>query len=165
MNEPVKTCPSCYLDNQKDASFCARCTCDILAVEPGVPSAGAQVAPASAPPSSEISGTAAANVAASGDTLEMVVGNQSHECRDGDIIGRAGTIACHLFEGLLTVSGEHIKVLKKDGRWCIIILGQNMTQMDGRPLTRGQSEFLTGEHRLQLSRQCEIILRVSTTRS
>lgn len=99
----------------------------------------------------------------------MVIGNQSHVCRDGDIIGRAGTVACEFFDGVRTASGQHpvsrqhVKVIRRDGRWCIIMLSnQTTTQFDGRPFVKGQSEFLTGEHRLQLSTQCEISLRVST---
>jgi hypothetical protein len=97
--------------------------------------------------------------------LEMVIGTTVYECKDGDLIGREGNIASDVFVGLSTVSRQHLKVLKREDDWSIVMLSdQTTTQLDGRPLSKGQLELLTGEHRLRLSMQCEITLRVSGRR-
>jgi hypothetical protein len=193
MSDRVKICEVCRHENDENSAICASCgqpISHIVAVEPlgevlpdSTPSPSDIICPKcgeknQAPtlicsrcqavlPRSGLNSPVPAADSPAEERFEVLIGNHTHECKDGDIIGRDGTIACHLFQSLLTVSGQHVKVLKKDGRWCIVMLsGQTTTQIDGRPLRKGQIEFVTGEHRLRLSSQCEISLRLQTpTRS
>jgi predicted component of type VI protein secretion system len=91
------------------------------------------------------------------------VGAQKFECRDGDFIGREGTVGCQVFSGIGTVSRRHVSLSLRDGQWFLTALAgvQNITQLDGRELPRGVPQPLTGEHMLKMSTQCEVRLKVS----
>ena len=153
---PKKVCPLCGAINEFFALLCggAGCGNDLSAVVPS-------------------GGTSAANKAAAQPTvapaapalpvLLLSVGAQNFECRDGDFIGREGTVGCQVFSGLGTVSRRHVSVTLRDGQWFLTALAgvQNITQLDGRELPRGVPQPLTGEHTLKMSTQCEVRLKVT----
>ena len=95
--------------------------------------------------------------------LFLVVGQQSYECHDGDILGRQGTLASNVFSEIKTVSRQHAALTKRNQSWFITVNRgvQNITQLDGRQLQCGVPEPLTGEHNLQMSSQCFVKLRVT----
>lgn len=151
-----KVCPLCGTVNEFFALLCggAGCGNDLSAVTPSggsVPVAQpAEIPPAApAPP-----------------RLVLAVGAQSFECREGDIIGREGTVGCQVFSGIGTVSRRHVSFSQRDGQWFITAQSgvQNITQLDGRELPRGTPQPLTGEHTLRLSTQCEVKLRVESSK-
>jgi ribosomal protein S27E len=107
-----------------------------------------------------------ANVSASIETttvLEMIVGTQNYQCRNGDILGRSGTLAADIFQGIDTVSSRHVLLTKEGGKWFVTVFAgvQNTTQLDDQELRRGVRYALCGEHRLRMSQGCEVILRFS----
>jgi hypothetical protein len=95
--------------------------------------------------------------------LEMVMGTQTFECRNGDILGKEGTLASQIFQGIGTVSRRHVLVTQEDGKWSLTVFAgvQNATQLDGQELRRAVPYALTGDHQLKLSYACEVSLRVS----
>lgn len=155
---PRKVCPLCGTINESYALLCSGAGCgnDLSAVTPSggtaTPASAATLAatPASAPPATPT------------PALHLTVGAQRFACRDGDIIGREGTVGCQLFAGLGTVSRRHVALAQRDGHWFLTALAgvQNTTQLDGRELARGIPQPLTGEHSLRLSTQCEVRLKV-----
>lgn len=150
-----KVCPLCGVVNESFAFLCggAGCGNDLSAVVPsgGTPPAKVPEQPAAAPASPALPG------------LTLSVGAQNFDCRDGDIIGREGTVGCQVFSGLGTVSRRHVSFTQRDGQWFLTALAgvQNITQLDGRELPRGAPQPLTGEHTLKMSTQCEVRLKVS----
>lgn len=149
-----KICPLCSTANESFALLCegAGCGNDLSAV------AASGGAPVSVQPSAPPAPAPAA------PSLLLSVGAQQFECRDGDIIGREGTVGCQVFAGIGTVSRRHVSFAQRDGQWFITALAgvQNITQLDGRELPRGAATPLTGEHSLRMSTQCEVRLRVAS---
>lgn len=149
-----KVCPLCGAVNESFALLCggAGCGNDLSAVVPsgGTPAKQVPEPPAAAPASPAL------------PALLLSVGAQSFECRDGDFIGREGTVGCQVFTGLGTVSRRHVSLARRDGQWFLTALAgvQNITQLDGRELPRGVPQPLTGEHALKMSTQCEVKLKV-----
>lgn len=150
-----KICPLCGTANEAFALLCdgPGCGNDLSAV---TPSGGGRAV------ENDSSATANAPAAAQFPTLHLAVGGQNFECRDGDIIGREGTIACQIFSGVGTVSRRHVTLTRRDRQWFVTVLPgvQNITQLDGRELPRGTPEPLTAEHTLKMSTQCEVKLKV-----
>ncbi|MBI2924308.1 MAG: hypothetical protein HYY24_01235 [Verrucomicrobia bacterium] len=100
--------------------------------------------------------------------LWLVVGDQSFECKNGDVLGRAGTVACQVFTGIPTVSRQHVALELRGEIWHAINLppqtsgaGKRITEIDGREVPIGSAVPLTGEHVLRLSTRCEVRIRVS----
>ncbi|MEQ2006447.1 MAG: FHA domain-containing protein [Limisphaerales bacterium] len=150
-----KVCPLCGTVNEFFALLCggAGCGNDLSAVVPsgGAPAAErAQAQSAATPASPALPG------------LLLSVGAQNFECRDGDTIGREGSVGCQIFSGIGTVSRRHVSFTQCDGQWFVTALAgvQNITQLDGRELPRGAPQPLTGEHTLKMSTQCEVRLKV-----
>jgi hypothetical protein len=152
-----KVCPLCGTVNESFAFLCggAGCGNDLSAVVPsgGIPRENSPGQPAAAPASPAL------------PSLLLSVGSQNFSCRDGDIIGREGTVGCQVFSGIGTVSRRHVSFTQRDGQWFITALAgvQNITQLDGRELPRGAAQPLTGEHTLRMSTQCEVKLRVANS--
>ena len=150
-----RICPLCGTANEAFALLCdgPGCGNDLSAV---TPSGGARAA------ENIFSATANAPAAAQFPTLRLTVGTQNFECRDGDIIGREGTIACQIFSGVGTVSRRHVTLTRREQQWFVTVLPgvQNITQLDGRELPRGTPHPLTAEHTLKMSTQCEVKLKV-----
>ena len=153
---PRKVCPLCGTINESYSLLCcgAGCGNDLSAVTPS----GGAATPA---PAAALAATPAA-ASPSAPTLHLTVGARQFECRDGDIIGREGTVGCQIFAGLGTVSRRHVALAQRDGQWFLTALAnvQNTTQLDGRELPRGLPQPLTGDHSLRLSTQCEVRLQV-----
>lgn len=147
-----KVCPLCGTVNEFFALLCggAGCGNDLSAV---MPSGGA---PAAEPPPAQRAEPPAL------PALVLSAGAQSFACRDGDIIGREGTVGCQVFSGIGTVSRRHVSLTRCGDRWFVTALAgvQNITQLDGRELPRGVPQPLTSEHTLRMSTQCEVRLRV-----
>jgi len=94
--------------------------------------------------------------------LFLVIGRENFECKDGDTLGREGTLARSFFSGIGTVSRRHASLTHRNGCWFVTVSPtvQNMTQLDGRELPRGVDQPLSGEHILKLSTQCEVRLTI-----
>lgn len=94
--------------------------------------------------------------------LILVAGKREMECKDGDILGRQGTVASDVFTGSNTVSRRHVVISQKDGRWFVVIPEdvKNVTQLDGRELPKGVPQELSGDHELTMSTKCMILLKV-----
>ena len=149
---PRKVCPLCGTINESYALLCSGAGCgnDLSAV---TPSGGTATPVPAATPAAASPATPA---------LHLTVGAQRFACRDGDIIGREGTVGCQIFAGLGTVSRRHVALAQRDGQWFLTALAgvQNTTQLDGRELPRGVPQPLTGDHSLRMSTQCEVRLKV-----
>ena len=190
MSRLVKICRACKTENPGNArGFCAHCGQPLAGVEPEeiddisagqvldsasseglakCPSCGGMTRPftmcdhcnAELP---EASSATSASPPIEGTKLEMIMGTQNFECRNGDVLGRSGTLASNVFKGIDTVSNRHVLVTQEAGKWKVtVFVGvQNTTQLDGEELRRGVSYPLSGEHRLRMSHACEVTLRVS----
>ncbi len=154
-----KVCPLCGTVNEFFAFLCggAGCGNDLSGV---VPSGGTPAAEPAAPP------VVAASAVPAQPRLDLSVGAQTFECRDGDFIGREGTVGCQVFAGIGTVSRRHVGLTCRDGQWFVTALAgvQNITQLDGRELPRGVPQPLAGEHTLKMSTQCEVRLKVENSK-
>lgn len=152
---PKKVCPLCGAMNEFFALLCggAGCGNDLSAV---VPSGGAST------PTRRVDTSATGPAVSAMPELRLAVGAQHFECRDGDFIGREGTVGCQVFSSIGTVSRRHVSLTRRDAQWFVTALAgvQNITQLDGRELPRGVPQPLTGEHSLKLSTQCEVTLKV-----
>ena len=146
----TRKCPACGQLNPADAACCgsAACGADLSAVRPAFAKAEA--------------GEERAATAGAASRLILVIGDQSFECRDGDVLGREGSVASQVFASLGTVSRQHVRFTVVGGRWFITVPSQvqNLTQLDGRDLKRGEPCPLNGEHVLRMSTKCEVRLRV-----
>ena len=138
-----KECPQCGAENEAFLILCRQCGADIQAAEAGEPGVD-KPAPATE------------------SKLMLEIGSESFECRDGDILGREGTVACQALAAIKTVSRRHISVSLVGGRWHATALAgvQNVTQLDGREMKRNIPQPLSGDHKLRMSTQCEARLRV-----
>ncbi|HSI83403.1 MAG TPA: FHA domain-containing protein [Candidatus Methylacidiphilales bacterium] len=170
-------CPQCSHENPSYAFLCISCGADMSLAKP--PAAAAPVAAAATMPPSQaptldrtrrvpppIPGTlaksAAAHASGAPPRLQLLIGNKNFDCHDGDILGRAGTLASDLFAPFGTVSRQHASIILQGNRWYIVPSpsGHNATRLDGQELRRGEPTPLTGEHTLGLSTKCEVKLRV-----
>jgi hypothetical protein len=97
------------------------------------------------------------------DRLLLVIGQETFECKDGDILGREGTVAQPFFSAIGTVSRKHVGLTHREGRWFLTVSPavQNVTQLDGRDIPRAVEQWLSGEHVLRLSTQCEVRLKLA----
>lgn len=138
-----KACPQCGAGNEAFLILCRQCGADIQAAATRPADAGQ--------PFTELK-----------SKLFLEIGSESFECRDGDIFGREGTVACQTLSAIKTVSRRHVSVCLIDGRWHATALAgvQNVTRLDDREMARNAAMPLTGEHMLQMSTQCEARLRV-----
>ena len=147
-NRAVKMCPKCGTENEAFAILCGHAGCGemidaIAVVQRGGPTPAPR-APAvfpqrPAPPK-----------------LLLLVGQQTFECRSGDVLGRAGNLACHVFAGIQTVSARHAALELRAGIWHVVNLplppdrtAKNLTALDNREIPLGQSAPLTAEHVLK----------------
>jgi len=138
-----KECPQCGEENEAFLILCRQCGADIQGAE---------------------ARAASSNEPGSGGELKLTleIGSESFERRDGDILGREGTVACQALAAIKTVSRRHIGVSLIEGQWHATALAgvQNVTQLDGREMKRNIALPLSGEHTLRMSTQCEARLRV-----
>ncbi len=90
--------------------------------------------------------------------MELVYGQERFLCRDGDIIGREGTVATTVLAPARAVSRHHLLVSWQDdgpghapGGWFIKLAlnARNLTLLDDRQMQRDLAHALApGEHRL-----------------
>jgi hypothetical protein len=94
--------------------------------------------------------------------LALVAGGQEYPCKNGDILGREGTVARQFFLAIGEVSRQHAAVSQRAGEWFLEALPNvpNLTELDGQPVRPGTAQRLTGQHRLKMSTKCEVQLRV-----
>jgi hypothetical protein len=132
---PERVCPVCDFVNEPFSVLCTGLDCG-----------------------TDLSGTASIP-----KRLLLIAGEVSYECRDGDILGREGTLARQFFAGIGTVSRRHVKFSRNEKGWAMAAQHgvQNVTQLDGCELPQGVLKFLTGEHILKMSTKCEVKLKVS----
>ena len=83
------------------------------------------------------------------------------ECKDGDVLGRGGSVRADFFDNP-KVSSNHCAVFCTGGQWLIqrLFTGRNPTYLDGSPLEQGQSKPLMGVHLLQIGSTFSIRLQV-----
>lgn len=134
VREP-RVCPKCGHSNDAVFMLCANCGFDLASAESGGKRA---------------------------DRLFLLVGQETLECKDGDILGREGTVGRLYFSAIGTVSRRHARLANRNGCWFVSVLPgvQNITRLDGRELPQSVEHPLSGEHVLKLSTQCEVRLRV-----
>lgn len=166
-NRAVKMCPKCGTENEAFAILCGHAGCgetiDVIAViQRGSPTSASR---APEPPPSAAPTVVPQNSAP--PKLLLLVGQQTFECRSGDVLGRAGNLACHVFAGIQTVSARHAALELRAGIWHVVNLplppdrtAKNLTALDNREIPPGQSAPLTAEHVLKISTRCEVRLRV-----
>lgn len=132
-NKEKRVCPKCNQSNDAVFVLCTNCGFDLSA-------ASSTKAP----------------------RLLLVIGDKNYECKSGDVLGREGTVAREFFSTIGTVSRKHVTFTLRDGQWFLSIPQsvQNISQLDGNELPRGQEHPLQREHTLKLSSQCEVRLRV-----
>jgi len=101
------------------------------------------------------------------DTLTLIAGAAQFPLQPGDVLGREGTVAYEVFGAAGdTVSRQHVIVSRSPEGWMICIPSRvrNITQLDGKELPRDtEVPVVVGEHILQLSTKCRVLLRVAAT--
>lgn len=158
----TRLCPVCGEENPGYAILCAAegCGADLSRD----PESTTQPTVASKPQPSEDANPKAVQPdgARRGDLL-LHIGNTCHLCRDGDILGREGTLACEAFLGIPTVSRRHIQLERDADGWFLRVLSdvRNTTRLDGRELPRGEPVRLKNQHTLTLSSHCEVTLCIA----
>jgi len=173
-----KQCPSCEFANPEEEFFCSKCGADITGVKPEpLPDPKPVPAPDKAKPCPQcgaenesyavLCSRCGARLDGKAKKLLLVVGSRSYECKSGDVLGRDGTLACQVFEGIPTVSARHVELQLCNGEWRVVNLplepgktAKNLTALDGREVAIGASVVVTGEHVLRLSTRWEGKLRV-----
>jgi len=187
MSAAKKACPVCGCENAESDFFCQNCGSDVSlenrAVTPAAPKAAAASSPRSQPAHQPrlcpkcgqaneaifiLCTNCGFDLSAAGpgpnraNRLFLVIGHENFECKDGDTLGREGTVARSFFSGIGTVSRGHASLTNRNGCWFVTVSPtvQNMTHLDGRDLPRGVEQPLSGEHILKLSTQCEVRLSV-----
>ena len=148
--------------NQKQCSVCAkmneshRLTCDcgerLTSEAPGT--AGN---PANSPSTAGVT-----TIELTPRKLTLVIGAQRTCLKDGDILGRSGTVEASSFFMIQQVSREHVRMVLLNSQWHVIPLSENMTELDGIALPRGRpSPLLEGIHSMRLSSKCQLSLEVT----
>jgi hypothetical protein len=150
MSKLVKICPSCGTKWPETTPACRndRCKADLFNAR----IVDEEETPVSPPP---VPGVPA--------RLLLATGGQEFVCKDGDVLGREGSVAVAAFQNIGEVSRRHVSVSLQDGQWFLSVLPNvpNLTELDGVRLTPGAPQALKGEHRLRLSTKCEVRLRVA----
>jgi hypothetical protein len=185
MNLKKKKCHVCGCENSESDFFCQNCGIDISLVgiahpaSPTETSRPAVESPASSQrvcPKCGQSNDAvfmlcrhcgfdfSASPAVNATHLSLVIGSEVFECKDGDVLGRDGTVARPFFSAIGTVSRKHVSLVNRNGAWFVAVCPgvQNITRLDDNELKSGTEQPLTGEHVLKLSTQCEVRLRVGS---
>jgi hypothetical protein len=148
-------CPACDATNEYYLILCSSCGAELAAKS------------LSAAPRNEVVKNEPESTKIPDNKLMIVVGNLRCECKDGDVLGRAGTVACQIFSGIGTVSGRHVSVSIRSGEWWLTNLQlqpgksvKNATIVDGRELAIGDSVRLSKDTMLQMSTKCTVRLQV-----
>lgn len=94
--------------------------------------------------------------------LTLTVGDQSFELKEGDVIGRGGTVAAHLLSTHKMISRRHLVVGKDQGAWYLMVLPSvtNSTFLDENEMKRGVRYPIFNQHTLNLAGQCSASLNL-----
>lgn len=143
----IWTCPRCHTGNDNILLLCSSC---------------GKNRPDASKSAQDATHTPEGDSRESSSRLILVVGREEHECREHDILGREGSVACHVFQGIPTVSRRHLELTRLQGQWYMTALSgaTNSTTLDGRDIPINQPQLLKGDHAICLSKRCEIHLRV-----
>lgn len=87
--------------------------------------------------------------------MEITVEGQTFVCRDGDILGRRGTLGVERLGHVSVISRKHLQVHREEetGQWRLSVLpeARNATFLDGKVILRGESRPVpVGEHRVEI---------------
>lgn len=86
--------------------------------------------------------------------LEITVEGQTFVCRDGDVLGRRGTVGVERLGHVSVISRRHLQVHRElTGQWRLHVLAEarNATFLDGVVLPRGEGHPLSpGDHRVEV---------------
>jgi len=94
-------------------------------------------------------------------SLFLCFGNKRFELKEGDVLGREGTVAVSDFAVFDTVSRMHACINYVGEVWHIQRLSKNITEVDGKALDKGELHALNqGSNSVRLSSKCEITLEV-----
>jgi hypothetical protein len=171
MSNLVKKCPTCGLDNSESESFCKKCGGPILDVEAKLPESpvGSWACPQCQFPNSQFvflcSNCHAPRTAPpAGPRCLLVIEGQEFECREGDVLGREGSVALELLAVIKEVSRRHVELIRQDGKWGVKVLPNvpNITELDGQRMQPGVPRFLSADHKLRMSTKCEVLLRITS---
>jgi hypothetical protein len=189
----VKTCPSCLQSTSFTEPFCVHCGVSVMEVEATVEEPKEDLSPTSQPAAeqkncpvcgavnesyavlccgpncgADLRGTRTQTQVTSTEPdvqkrLFLIIGDQRFECRDGDVLGREGSIAPEAFAWIGTVSRRHVILSCNEDGWSAKIEDgvSNPTQLDGHTMTKNVAHPLSGEHILKMSGHCEVRLKVS----
>lgn len=160
----VKICPKCAAPSEVIAFLCGTDGCG-TSLEKVIPT---QLSTIQECPSKVLPKVDSLAQPLGQKKLWLLVSDERFECKHGDILGRAGTVAADFFREIDTISSQHAALALKDGNWSLLNLpllpgraGKNLTALDGRAIAIGTSVPLIGEHVLHLSKRCEVRLLVS----
>ncbi len=94
--------------------------------------------------------------------LELTLQGRTYMARNGDVLGRQGSIAVAQLVEEETVSRRHVIIGYAQGRWSLLVPGSvlNTTRMDGIELPRDQTVPLVSEHLLKLGASVMISIKV-----
>jgi ribosomal protein S27AE len=157
-----KKCPKCGLENEPYAFVCSQPGCGERLDDATTPRDQAPATSRTAVPATPLE---TARRDRHPKKLLLVVGSNTFDCKNGDILGRNGTLANHVFLGIPTISGHHVALELRGEQWLLVNLplqpgktAKNATVLDGREIPVGESVALTGEHILKISSRCEVKL-------
>lgn len=94
-----------------------------------------------------------ATSAVGGSSLAVTIAGTRFPCRDGDVIGRAGTVGMPAARGLATLSRQHLLVEWREDAWQLTLLptARNQTLLDGELLAREAPRALgVGDHTVEI---------------
>ncbi|WOO40583.1 hypothetical protein [Rubellicoccus peritrichatus] len=92
--------------------------------------------------------------------LKVTIQGTTYIARDGDVLGREGTVATEELGSINTVSRRHAVVSKREGFWFITIPKSvnNSTKLDGMEVERDAPQKINGTRILKMSESCVVTL-------
>lgn len=92
--------------------------------------------------------------------LKVTVEGKTYLAHHGDILGREGTVAKDVFYFIKTVSRIHVKILKQEGHWFVVVpkAVSNSTKLDGVEVPRDEPQKVLGTRILKMSESCVVTL-------
>jgi ribosomal protein S27AE len=160
----LKKCPKCGWENEPYALVCSQPGCGERLDDATTPRGHAHATSKTPVPATPLD---TAPPDRHPRKLLLVVGSNTFDCKNGDILGRNGTLANQVFSGIPTISGHHVALELRGEQWFLVNLPlqagkteKNVTLLDGRQISVGESVPLTGDHVLKISSRCEVKLRV-----
>lgn len=159
----VKKCPGCGLENNQDSIVCSKCSHPLDMIE-SHPKNQADVVEQdtqslqdthSKPRESHSFATIMESICLISNKDGTTI-----QCKNGDILGREGTILKNYFKQYGTVSNIHAKITLKAGLWNVIDLNSsNGTFLNHTKLTPNAEYPLKQNDLLRLSSRLEFIVK------